>query len=510
MSSTVEDKLENFKLTNDEIESFTKAFKKEEFRKLFADYVQEISDPENRARYEKEITQLEREKGMDVKFVKPTPGHVLKTTVNGDTKGFINVCQNENVGKPSSEKKSTDERKKGLFWSIPHLFSPPRYDTTKNKEKCLLYDFVVHPDTYRLGESNAPFRKMLDDTAVDGVEKMFNVVLDRNNIKCLKMKYKGPFSSTVLRNKISNAKVCTEENDILNKFPYPYTSESSEEKTKKILKENEEKKKVAYDEQAKIDNTEIKHEQKMDDAFKKKEEGYTEPKYEIKYQNQVDYGDFIHRQDFTLSTRPRTILLTIHLPLILSATSLNLEVFTERVVLISSKPAKYKLDISLPYKIDEDSSNAKFDKVTHKLTLTLPIIPAESTKVSFFSGDEGDEKEEFPNEMDVKPLLDDKYNEKKSNIEDNYPEMKANVDDDEVKANTLVNTQINTPDVDNNENNIEASIKSNVKIDQLKNEKIKETPVEQIKFAGDSGIEDNNPHIEENDKDIQPSLINQV
>ena len=35
------------------------------------EYAQEISDPVNRQRYEEEITQMERERGQDVKFLHP-------------------------------------------------------------------------------------------------------------------------------------------------------------------------------------------------------------------------------------------------------------------------------------------------------------------------------------------------------------------------------------------------------------------------------------------------------
>ena len=55
----------------------------EKFRDLLREYAEEISDPENRKKYEEEIAQLERERGMNVKFINPTPGHVLKTSVDG-------------------------------------------------------------------------------------------------------------------------------------------------------------------------------------------------------------------------------------------------------------------------------------------------------------------------------------------------------------------------------------------------------------------------------------------
>jgi len=45
--------------------------KDEEFRKLLVEYAKEISDPENKKKYEEEIAEMEKMRGMDVKFVHP-------------------------------------------------------------------------------------------------------------------------------------------------------------------------------------------------------------------------------------------------------------------------------------------------------------------------------------------------------------------------------------------------------------------------------------------------------
>ena len=87
-------KLEDLNLTSDELSRLNKAFKDEKFCKMFAEYAEEISDPENRRRYEEEIALLERDRGMDVKFIQPEPGYVLKTaTIPGNVKAFINICK---------------------------------------------------------------------------------------------------------------------------------------------------------------------------------------------------------------------------------------------------------------------------------------------------------------------------------------------------------------------------------------------------------------------------------
>lgn len=67
MSATTDDyarsRLEDLNVTQDELNSIGEALKKEEFRKLLCDYVEEIQNPENRKLYEEELTELEKQRG---------------------------------------------------------------------------------------------------------------------------------------------------------------------------------------------------------------------------------------------------------------------------------------------------------------------------------------------------------------------------------------------------------------------------------------------------------------
>lgn len=117
-------------LSRDEVERLTNAFKDNQFKKLFFDYVDELQDPENRRIYQKEIAQLEKERGVDVTFINPEPGYVVKTSVGGEKKCFLNVCCNENVRKPSSSV-GVKEGARGLQWSLPHSLSPVREDVDR-------------------------------------------------------------------------------------------------------------------------------------------------------------------------------------------------------------------------------------------------------------------------------------------------------------------------------------------------------------------------------------------
>ena len=363
-------KLSELDLSEEEVQRLTDAFKKEEFKKLFAEYAEEISNPENRKRYEAEIAQLEAERGMDIKFVQPEPGHVIKTTVNGETKVFINICKNEHIEKPSANKQKTQGGRYGLQWSIPHSFAPPREDTDKSGNKCRVFDVVFHPDTYRMGETNVRFRKMLHDTAFDGIERQFDVSIDRKNMKFPKMKFKGIPSATVIRSKSGEKSDGIDKDDIMNNFPYPYDEKTTEEKSKELERKFKE----------------INGEKKSSNGNATKEnqaDPYTTPKYSIKHRSEIELDQFRNAPDARPSTRPKELVVEIDLPLLKSAVPVDLDIFERRLFLKSEEPAKYKLDLCLPYPVDEDNGSAKFDKSKKRLIVTLPVL-ADQTAKNFF------------------------------------------------------------------------------------------------------------------------------
>ncbi|KAK3587789.1 hypothetical protein CHS0354_042753 [Potamilus streckersoni] len=368
--------LEDLNLTQDEITKFEKAFKDEKFRQLFIEYAEEISDPENRKRYEEEITLLEQERGMDVEFIHPEPGHVLKTTVDGTQKAFINICKNEKIGKPVSERKTLSDGKSGLSWQIPHSFAPPMENLDKGGKKCQVFDVVFHPDTYRMAESNNRFKKIVEDTAVEGIEKQFGVKLDKVNIKSLKMKYKGKPTPTVLRQRRAEGPKPQSEDDILKDMPYPYDNTTSAEKAEQMRKEVE-KKEV---ERKKKDKTKMNTD--------KPKSSVTKPKYTMIHRSEMDLQEYRNAPDARPSTRPKELEIKIELPLLSSAAQVSLDVFEERLVLESKTPAEYKLDLKLPYQVDEDRGMAKFDKSKKCLVVTLPVLPPLTPQFPFSATEE--------------------------------------------------------------------------------------------------------------------------
>ncbi|NXM91105.1 KTU protein, partial [Oenanthe oenanthe] len=132
-------------------------------RELFAEFAAELTDPEQRRLYEEEVAALERERGVEVRFVHPTPGFVLRTSQEGSRRCYINALR------PAGRRR-------------------------------LLYDVVFPPAALRLAARSARFRRLLCDTALEAVENNCGVRLDRGNATVLRgVSYKGVPQAPVIR-----------------------------------------------------------------------------------------------------------------------------------------------------------------------------------------------------------------------------------------------------------------------------------------------------------------------
>ena len=332
-------KMDDLNLTRDEMTRLTEALKKEEFRKLLAEYAEEISDPENRKKYEEEISALEAERGKDVKFIHPEPGYVLKTTSVSGEKIFINVCKSEVVGKPSMVT-ATQNGKRGMQWSLPHSFAPPRDDYDKSKNSCKVIDVVFHPETYRMAESNNRFKEMIQETAFDGIEKQFKLQIDRKKIKHPKISFKGTPTATVLREDSNKPVPGKIDKDVLQNLPNPYD------------------KRKDY-------NTETNNAASLIDSVV--------PTHNVVHSFDMDIQQFQEQSGVVQSQMPNALVVTVDLPKLDSAMGVDLKVFEKSLTLKSEEPARYELNIDLPYAVLEEDGSAKFDKARKCLRIKLPV-----------------------------------------------------------------------------------------------------------------------------------------
>lgn len=392
-------------LSRIDLENIQEAMKQKKFRDLLAEYCEEVRDPANQAIYQQEMTQLEKERGYDVTFINPKGGYVIKTSVAGDRKAFINICSNENVGRPSGNVHTVDG-KKGMNWQVPYSLVPPREDYNDKRERCVIYDVVFHPDTLRMAYANNEFRNLVNKTAIEGLAKTYNIHLDSNNCRFPKSQYKGFAVPSVIRTEDPHYKPLTDEDvgeltpEILEKL-YPQRNYAGkptpESKDAEIVVENSppEQPKPKTTSSALLQPRRMRRDK--NEFTHTTENGYTLPKYVVKQQKSVDLQDFTYNKDCKkYSAIPNCIVVEINLPLLSSTKDCTLDVKEKSLSMKSENPAKYKLDITLPYYVNDECGNAKFDKKRHMLIVTLPVVRKYVTPVSLCSSkfDSGVESEE--------------------------------------------------------------------------------------------------------------------
>ncbi|CAF0842712.1 unnamed protein product [Adineta ricciae] len=371
-ASTFQDKLKDLNLTGDEMKRFSDAFQNAEFRKLFIQYAEELNDPKNRELYEQEIRAAEQQRGSDVTFIHPNAGHVLKTTIGDKTKCFINIAMNEHVDKPSYAKTDGSNGKKGAQWSLPHCLAGPHEDLDHESKSCTVYDVIFSPDTYRMGETNEKFMNMIDESALDSVEKNYNCKLDRKNVKRLKMKFKGIPKATILRKKQENFVEETEKqlkdktDEIIDK------ALSSAQNHKVILSSHNRSTNNSSPPSASITPPET-------NTPRTDENGFTIPTYRIVHRGEFDMQDCTNSLVPQVhSMRPKELLVEIDLPLCASSSNVDLDV-CERSLKLHCDSPKYSLDLPLSYPVRESDSHARFDKKQRKLLVVLAVIKEIST-----------------------------------------------------------------------------------------------------------------------------------
>ncbi|XP_063571905.1 protein kintoun isoform X4 [Pongo abelii] len=346
--------LEDLDLSGEEVQRLTSAFQDPEFRRMFSQYAEELTDPENRRRYEAEITALERERGVEVRFVHPEPGHVLRTSLDGARRCFVNVCSNALVGAPSSRPGSVGDRgaAPGSHWSLPYSLAPGREYAGRSSSRYMVYDVVFHPDALALARRHEGFRQMLDATALEAVEKQFSVKLDRRNAKTLKAKYKGTPEAAVLRTPLPGvipARPEREPKGPLPDFPYPYHYPAA-----------------AGNSAAPGPRAPSPPEAALQPAP-------TEPRYSVVQRHHVDLQDYRCSRDSAPSPVPHELVITIELPLLRSAEQAALEV-TGKLLCLDSRKPDYRLRLSLPYPVDDGRGKAQFNKARRQLVVTLPVV----------------------------------------------------------------------------------------------------------------------------------------
>jgi dynein assembly factor 2 len=366
--------LEDLKLTPDEVSKFETAFKDPEFKKMFMEYAEEISDPKNKAESDLYLRQLERENkieatyGKGVQLVIPTPGFVVKTRCKKtDRKAFVNICHSDKCDDATSVRVDG-----GLQWSVPHTLGQPHEEKDKSGKTCEAYDFCVSEHTYGLTQSDERLRTMVIETAIEAVNKAYEDVDLETAFTLPKKKFFGAETGPGVQAIKSEKNKEKEKNAPGRGRIAPLAAMAGKAAAGTAPGgSSEEGKSSAF---------------RFDKAVARKTvpakepDGECEPHYVIVHrEGNKDMGSQFGNSGASTEverrrdTRPTAIVVRVDVPKIDSIAAAELDVDDRKLFLRVA--GKYRLDLALPYEVRGDDGKAKFDKNARRLEVTLPVKP---------------------------------------------------------------------------------------------------------------------------------------
>ncbi|VUZ57058.1 unnamed protein product [Hymenolepis diminuta] len=401
----MESALRDLNLTNDEVHRLGNALKDPKFLKLFDEYRNVLEDPEERRRFEDEVRLVELERGIDVEFIKPTPYCVLKSkswpsliheitgqtvrpafnsppTTDGQTV-FINICSCDKLEEPTL---IFHEKERGPFWKVPHCFSPPVEELYRSK-RCLVIDIVFHPTAIDHSLKNNVLHKLLQITAIEGVQRQFSYFLGQTRKQALSTwKLSSPNEKAIL----STCRLLNSPTHI--GIPRATIIRRKREDFSERQERLAEEEKAAFEEARKAPNSReslaalykinrgltenlSRLEESLTSKFQPLEPKYKEPAFKIIHSSEFDLLNYANDKNLrSKSSRPSAIRVEIALPGIESAECLDLDISEAELCLQSEKPVAYQLKLTFPYLVDWERGKSKFIRDNGRLLVTLPVV----------------------------------------------------------------------------------------------------------------------------------------
>ena len=438
---------DELKLSHEEAEKFQKAFGDEQFRKIFAEYVSEISDPNHRAEQDEYIRQLEvqNEVPEGKNIIRPKPAFAIKfkmmkkfntpssksnmenptrkQTINNSmektpTKLFANVVYSDEIKKPDFNSKSQatlqkNQSKRGKEWTVPYSIGPMRMEADKRKKNIPTFDCCFHPHALLLARKNNKFLDLIVNTVREGItmfyrKKQFEDVVIDDEYHIIKgANYKNGNPPVMV--------VCTA--GLIH--PGSKTKNAYKGKSKRQMQGtdlhfgtglklgflNRKNTKISPHVNL-MEKSERNSNESVQDSHKQRRIECITPDFTLLDQGKFDFADHTLDRTQCMSCQPSNLVCRVSLPKISSVSQVQLDVAENKVILKTTEtaPQRYFLDIKLPYLIDPALGNAKFDKSKKLLLVTLPLqkvhmcnfsrskISSKEDDSQFLDGEEREEK----------------------------------------------------------------------------------------------------------------------
>jgi hypothetical protein len=176
-----------FEMTSEEMKKLEECMEKPEFRDLFKQYLEEISNPETRKEYDDYMTQLENENHLPqgAQLLRPNPGFCVK--LKEGKKYFINVCWTNLLEEHKTVAQKGADGKVGFNFSLPYSMSQMREIVDSNNEPAQVVDFIISDKTFNQC-TNDKLKRAVIETAIDALGESLQTKIPRSykiiNAKC--------------------------------------------------------------------------------------------------------------------------------------------------------------------------------------------------------------------------------------------------------------------------------------------------------------------------------------
>jgi len=365
--------LHSLNLNKGEIQRLATVLKDGEFKKMFSEYMQEISDPKNKEAMERHINMCEKNpKQGNEKFslankelLLPYADFCLKTYDTKTTqKVFINICYCEKI---ENCEPFVDPMRHGTEWKIPYSLGGPAKEKDKRNKECLVYDYIVGLETHKNAKDDKKFKQFLISTAIEAIEKLKDVQLDRKFSLPL-IKYKGKNGSKEPRIFTVSKEVSSKDSPNSSNAASNHTDKNEKKVQKKVVVQP-----PTIDQLCTLDV-----EKDMESSCNAIWETEIEPPYEVLYSNTMDYTNcWNDSQLHSSKITPEAILLRIYMADIINLHDILLDVEEKQVIMRA--PGKYRLKVDLKYNVNKLRSHAQWKKNVHQLVIILPLEFANTT-----------------------------------------------------------------------------------------------------------------------------------
>ncbi|XP_069695549.1 PIH1 domain-containing protein 1-like [Periplaneta americana] len=268
------------------------------------------------------------------KMVIPTPGMCVKTRTKDGNKVFINVCHTKDLPAPKDVGDDelleiwTSEEADSSF-RVPMSLGEGHEEVDKGGNPVIAYDVAINSDYFNKLENNKLFLSFFMTVAMEGLQEKYNIELEMKDYVILKNRR------------------------VLGKLhPHRVRQSGTKQPADPLIQEVSPP--IATSHQPLI--------QEMTSATTFSQQ----PQYRIR--REPPEADF-----------PEYLLAEFFMKDLTSSRDLTLDVGEDRIILDSPGQVgqqAYKLDVFIPYLIDQDKCLADFNTDTKILTLTLPVVPA--------------------------------------------------------------------------------------------------------------------------------------